>query len=84
MAVRTRWAIQLSSMNEPKLVLFCECADTAEAMALQARLLEAGVDAQLRNEALPRRVPRCASQVWVASDQMDKAAKIAALPETGK
>ena len=60
-------------------MLLRECGNTAEAMALHSRLLEGGVDAQLRNESLARRVPKPASQVWVASDQMDKAAKIAEL-----
>jgi hypothetical protein len=66
-------------MANPRYALFCECTDTNEAMALHSRLLAAGVDAQLRNQPRVVRVPKCATEVWVASDHVDRAAKVAGL-----
>ena len=65
-------------MADPGYVLFYECHNSKESLRLQSRLWQAGVRAQLRNEALARRFPRCATQVWVARDQLDKAMEIAA------
>ena len=69
-------------MPDSRYVLYCECRNTDDAMALHSRLLQAGVDAQLRNQTLVVRVPKCATQVWVASDHVDRAAKVAALPDS--
>ena len=60
-------------MEESGYALFCECCTTKEAFAIQTKLLDAGIDAQLRNDVIVRRTQPCLTQVWVAGCDYDRA-----------
>ena len=67
-------------MQEQSYVLFCECCTTKEAFAIQTKLLDAGIDAQLRNDMIVSRTQPCLTQVWVAGCDYDRAKALASEP----